>query len=554
MTLITDLFERLGHIFGTAVVGNTAAGTSLPPEYQNIIEDFASLGPPYQTILSSVPRTLTSAQANLSGASSQLSAVASALLIQTINDAFPTQSPTLQSSLQILIAQMLGNYYVSPNAPSVTSITPAGTNAGSDLAFVTSVYRPDGLKNEDLLAETLEIVVQSTAGQVSVIGAPAANNPMGYQWPMGSGANSQVSPSTTANATILTGGNMDSPSALSPNIPNGWLVPSGAGTPGTTIVMSTVAVQQIVVAGTPTLGYYYLVYTDPLTNTQQTAAIPFNGTASAVQSALAALAGLGAVSVTATGTTPNFTFLITFNGVAGPVTALSAINFTDSATFTITTTTAGTTAYAGRSVSFISNNAEHTALIQPVTLQPLTQYAVFARLNPQAGTAAGVLSFELLDGSTNAVVQNAQGVNQTYPVTLSGLNLGAWNAVGTAFQTPATLPETLYFKVVESTVFTNAKSVVIDEIQLVPLQVLYNGGPSLAVFPGIPVNGAQPCTVGDSWALLVANALSYSGAGGFQSWLSRFAQAQNLGPFGLLFPSNSAAPGPPVLIPDSLIT
>jgi hypothetical protein len=545
---ITTLFEQLGHIFGTAVTGNTAAGTTLPPEYQNIINDFSELTPPYQTILSAVPRTLSGAQAGLNGASTNLMATAQALLIQTISDFQPTQNLNLQTALQILIAQMEGNYHVSPNVPAVTSITAAGTNAGSDLAFVSSIYRGDGLKNEDLLAETLAITVQSAAGQVQVVGAPAANPAAGFQWPLGSGASASIGPSTTNNATILTGGGMDTASALDANVPNGWLIPSGAGTPGTTIVMSTVAIQQIVVGGTPTTGYYYLVYTDALGNTQQTVAIPFNGTASALQAALQSLAGLGGVSVTATGTTPNFTFEITFNGVAGPLTALSAINFTDSATFTITTPTAGTTAYAGRSVSFVSNNTEHTALMQPVTLQPLTQYAFFARLFRETGANAGVLTFELLDGSTNSVVQNAQGVNQSFAVTISALNANAWNAVGVAFQTPATLPETLYFKIVESTVFTNAKYVIIDEVQLVPMQAVYQGGPSLAVFPGIEVNAAPPCTVGDYYSWVTANTLSNSGVAGFQSWADRAWNMRGLST-GLLLPSSGGS-----LLNDNLIT
>lgn len=101
-------------------------------------------------------------------------------------------------------------------------------------------------------------------------------------------------------------------------------------------------VQTITVTGTPTGGTYTLTYAG-----QTTAAIAYNATAAAVQSALSALANIGSGNVTcAGGPHPGTAVTATFTGaLAGTdvsqMTATGSFTGGSSPTVTVTTTTAG---------------------------------------------------------------------------------------------------------------------------------------------------------------------------------------------------------------------
>lgn len=103
-------------------------------------------------------------------------------------------------------------------------------------------------------------------------------------------------------------------------------VPIRAGTTGalqrfhelTTIATTTAESQTITITGTPTAGSYVLHF-----DGKDTAAIAFNAPATDVQTALRLVAGLEKVTVTATGTTPNFVHTVVLTGVAGALGAAS---------------------------------------------------------------------------------------------------------------------------------------------------------------------------------------------------------------------------------------
>lgn len=77
-------------------------------------------------------------------------------------------------------------------------------------------------------------------------------------------------------------------------------------------VASTVQQQTVTITGTPTSGTYTLTF-----NGKTTAAIAFNAVASAVQSALRLIAGLEGVTVSSTGSTPNFVHTVVMTGASG---------------------------------------------------------------------------------------------------------------------------------------------------------------------------------------------------------------------------------------------
>jgi len=130
-------------------------------------------------------------------------------------------------------------------------------------------------------------------------------------------------------------------------------IPRRTGTTGdleifhelTTVATTSAETQHIVISGTPTGGTYTLTF-----DGKTTAAIAYNAAAADVQSALRLVAALDLVTVTDTGTTPNFTHSVLMTGVGGDLGNSSPpqMTATDSTTggthaIAVTTTTAGTT-------------------------------------------------------------------------------------------------------------------------------------------------------------------------------------------------------------------
>lgn len=98
----------------------------------------------------------------------------------------------------------------------------------------------------------------------------------------------------------------------------------------------TFGVQTVAITGTPTGGTYRLNY-----NGFWTGQLVYNASAATVQAALTAIPGLSAVTVTATGVSPNYTHTVTFVGVASPATLTSASSLTGGApVITVATPTA----------------------------------------------------------------------------------------------------------------------------------------------------------------------------------------------------------------------
>lgn len=103
--------------------------------------------------------------------------------------------------------------------------------------------------------------------------------------------------------------------------------------------------QTIAISGTPTAGTYTITY-----DGKTTAAIAFNAAASVVQAALRLVPGMANVTVTATGTIPNFTHTVVMTGVGAGngLTSPAQMTSTDSTTggthaIAHATTVAGTT-------------------------------------------------------------------------------------------------------------------------------------------------------------------------------------------------------------------
>jgi hypothetical protein len=109
----------------------------------------------------------------------------------------------------------------------------------------------------------------------------------------------------------------------------------------TDTVSGTAQVSTVAISGTPTGGTYTLTFVDSIHGTRTTSALAFNASAAAVQTAIRLLAGLSLATVTASGTTPNFTHTITFKGNQAAITVSRTLSLTGgSPVVTIATPTA----------------------------------------------------------------------------------------------------------------------------------------------------------------------------------------------------------------------
>lgn len=95
----------------------------------------------------------------------------------------------------------------------------------------------------------------------------------------------------------------------------------------TTAQTGTSQVYTVAIAGTPTGGTYDITIVGAGDIAEQTVTLAYNAAAATVQTALRALVGTGLdqTTVTATGSTPNFTHTITFKGTREDITVTADV-------------------------------------------------------------------------------------------------------------------------------------------------------------------------------------------------------------------------------------
>lgn len=211
--------------------------------------------------------------------------------------------------------------------------------------------------------------------------------------------------------------------------------------------------------------------------------------------------------------------------------------------WTIATGTAGTTvlrsstAYRGTySLNLHGNGSENTCVTQlfndssgtPGIPLYQTQYALSVWVKVDVVPAAGVLTFDLYDGS--AVIADQQGTNNTYSITLSGLGNTNWNNYNITFRTPYIMPTTVKLRIRLSAALTNNRNVYIDSLGFGVTSQLYQGGPSFAVF-----SGATPFYHPDYFSAAITN--NHGGASNLKDFQTGFQRLFNMTQLGLILPS-----------------
>lgn len=540
------LFDILGKAYKVQSDINTSRGTTIPTDIANLITDFnaVTISPVLSQAMAPVQAgAISGYQSGASGAISLLQTFAQNYLIGVVNLDNPQPDGSLTTALKEVIRQMkVGSVTVNKSTIGMT-VAAGGSNAG-DGVCLTTTKRGDGLVQENTLGETMlgTSSGSSTTAPFNFAGQQAASGPLGQDWPAGTGVTKSVTAVDANTATsLLKNGGFET--FTNSNLPDNWIL--SVGTIGTQIKQTIIDVQTITITGASTSGSYQIQITNPAGKVQTTAPIAFNGGAAAVQSAIRALTGYGAVTVTATGSSPDFTHTVTYLGAGGTQTLLSIVNNSTGLTITPTHTTPGTAQVLAGSYALevLGDGATLTTIQQQLSgLAPNTSYAISLWAICDSVPAAGVVAVDLVDGIGGSVINDAQSNANSLSFNASALttswqHLSALQASECSFRTPAVLPALTFLRIHLTTSITNAKNMFLDQVALVPFSELYSGGPSIAVFAG-----GKAFASGDTFTLTPTN----NRAGVLREWMNR---NMALDAKELLLPS-SASPS----VPDSVVS
>lgn len=200
-------------------------------------------------------------------------------------------------------------------------------------------------------------------------------------------------------------------------------------------------------------------------------------------------------------------------------------------------------------LEFVAGTATATTLYQEfgdtttgtaATMTAYRSYAVNLWLRKLSGTiSAGVLRVALVDDS-GTVLNDGQGVANSFDVTLSGLTT-SYVAYNGTFRLDADPPAVVRLQLRLTTNLAGG-NVLADDICLAPVTNFYQGGPGFAVF-----SGATPFVTGDAWNVTVTN--DYGGASYLGTFQTGFDRIFNMKALNLLLPSTGSN-----LIANTLIT
>lgn len=177
------------------------------------------------------------------------------------------------------------------------------------------------------------------------------------------------------------------------------------------------------------------------------------------------------------------------------------------------------------------------------TLDELSQYSfnMWVRRDGTAA-AAGVITVDLYDITNSAIMQDANGTNNSFTIDLTALTT-SYVAYSGVFRTPARLPASYGVRIRLSTALTNGRTIYFDKASLGEMTKIYISGPYIAVHAG-----STAFIQGDYGTCAITNS---RGSGGtldtFQTLFTRLFPNEMLGS-ELVLPS-SATPS----ISDGLI-
>jgi hypothetical protein len=536
------LFDVQGKAILAITALNTVRGTTIPGVVADVVDQFeliAGMDLDFQQVVDGLSAASANFVAQGSTLAGTLRTFCQRLLAEFVDDDSSAIDQSQTAQLEYLIAQMESDTdYVTPNVVGI-SLSAGGSNVG-DPAIAYSVVRGDGKTLENVFAESITVTVASAsttgvltlqfAGQQSV-------DSLDPDWPGGSGATKRLT-SSSPTESLLIGGGFDTADSAVANMPDGWI--ATVGTPGTHFEVTDPEIQTVAIGGTPTAGSYVLYYEDRDGNLWATQPLAYNAAGGSVQTALRELPGLSAVTVSTSGTSPNYTHTITFTGVGGNIVELTNTSYLSGGTPTIThaTTNAGDVGdYSGPALKLIGDSSTLTALYYPLTglAKERVYFCHFRALRAGACTGA-VVKVAVVQEIGGAALQDGEGNDNELEIDCTALDTSTHDSEYFSFRLPQTAVSPVYLRVAITTAIPTGSTVWIDHMALLAGTELYAGGPIVAVF-----QGRTASNLNDTWTVTVTN----NRAGDWQSWYQRIF---DMNAKGLLLPSSGSN-----LIPDSLL-
>ena len=536
VTLIggTGLFDYLGRHFFALQTLNTARLTTVPTQVNDLITQMDGLSSDLRVTVANIAAARESWEAQGNSLAAAIVKSAGDLIIQMVKADNPQEDPSLKTALVELIRQMIVT--ADDVDASTVAVTPTMGSANSGTGTcIASTKRGDGFINENIYGESIEGEAIGNGSTFTFRGETTLSPKTSHDWPKGSGCVASVTASALGN--LLSNAGFEDSDTNQSTKPDKWII--AVGTLGTLVAMTNVEQQTITITGTATGGSYTLTWVNAASKSQTTIPLAYNATASDVQAALNALAGLESLTVSSTGTSPDYVHTVIFYGVTNPaqLTSTNALTGGSSPALAHATSVAGSAnVHSGaRSLEFNSDGAELSQLRQKVTLVRETVYAFNLYAKVDSVPAAGVITVDLFDGS--AVINDQQGTANSFTIDCTALTT-SFVAKNGFFRTPTVLPPIVYLRIHISTAVSNTTSVFIDHCCLQKATELYAGGPFAAIFQGNTNFAAE-----DTITIAATN----DRAGAFQEWFERaFEMRAN----GLLLPSDT---GGTETVADSLI-
>lgn len=245
------LFPILGKLIRAMRSANDYRGTTNITEIDSAgdsVDDIVTQFTTNKDIIDGLWTQLENHRSSQSGWLSYLRGVAERIVIELADDDVTLVSKDIATALEELISQMEDNSD-SVDASTVSASASADAGNTGDAKVVVSVKRKDGLNNELVFAETMELECTSdsytggqTAGQetFTLRGEVAVSDALDWQWPAGSGVTTTVTAvdaNVDANGNLLTNSDFED---FTSNVPDNWAVL--VGTAGTTILRETTTV------------------------------------------------------------------------------------------------------------------------------------------------------------------------------------------------------------------------------------------------------------------------------------------------------------------------
>lgn len=505
------LFTILGQAFGAHASLNTVRTTTIKGQVQQFVDAYkAKTNATLQfdrAIHAAAAAELTWRRSGDTLAT-QLQRDVQGLLTEVIKADSPIVfRGQLADALEYLIADMVAEgYWVTSNIVSGSYAADVG-NSATDLALFVSVTDHLSKTLQMALAEDIEVLCtsggvsidQAAIGALRYRGERQARSKLSEEFPAGSNVEKTLKPLYPSDSLLTNGGFQD---ATIEDIPDGWIV--GVGEPGANITLTAPESQTITITGSPSAGTYAVQLTDPITGLQhRTESLDYDASGDTLQTALRAVTGLAVdlseITVTTTGTPPNYVHTVEFIGVAGNLALMTVANNTGLGSFAIAEVTAGTNfAIRGRALKFHASGSVLQSVYQRVVLEPDKVYFLGYWITPSTTPTQGVLfagvSDEIVPAST--IPDHTGGaIGDVVDLTLIASKTGR----GVFFSVPPTAPSPLYVCFEKSTAEPTA-DIYIDEVVLVEATQLYPGGPYVAA-----LQGKQPPAANDLFTLTMAN-------------------------------------------------